>query len=160
MYRQRQPPEPEPGCAVTPGWEAALSAADQPVLLELPCRDALVSCSAEFGAPRYQQGRPLSVRLRLQNLTSAPLPLRTARVTVSGRTAQTAAGGPLSAGEERELELEVPARLEELGSVVWLETVTLDLARTDCLQMRIEWKISLGDEQLHQSMFGSVCGRE
>ncbi|KAF0310304.1 Trafficking protein particle complex subunit 11 [Amphibalanus amphitrite] len=154
----RQPPEPEPGCAVAAGWPAALAAVHQPVPLELSSRDTLVSCSASFGAARYQQGRPLTVRLRLANLSAAPLPLQTARVAVAGRGAQTAAGGPLPAGAERVLTLDVPARLAELGSVVWLETVALELAAPDCLPLRLEWKLSLGDEQLHQSMFGLPVG--
>ena len=156
MCRQCQPPEPEPGCAPAAGWTAALAAVSEPLLLELPSRDSVVACCVSFGAPRFQQGRPLAVQLRLRNVTGAPVPLGTARVTVSGRSAQVAAGGPLPAGAERCLQLEVAARLEELGSVVWLESVALELAAPGCLPVTLHWKISLGDEQLHQSMFGSV----
>ncbi|XP_037090816.1 LOW QUALITY PROTEIN: trafficking protein particle complex subunit 11-like [Pollicipes pollicipes] len=125
---RREPPEPEPGCSVQPGWTEALASPD-PVTLELPGRHAVVSCQPAFSAPRFEQGRPLQVELRLQNLTS-----------------------------RRTLSVEVPARLEELGSVVWLEAVALQLEGGAGLDVLLSWKISLGDEELHQSMFGLPVG--
>ena len=109
-----------------------LVAVGELLLLELLSRDSVVACCVSFGAPRFQQGRPLAVRLQLRNVTGAPVPWDRSLCRVARPGA-----GLLPAGAERCFQLEVAARLLELGSVVWLESVALDLAAPGCLPVTL-----------------------